>query len=456
MRADDVYRRYLDTFRDTVGRRGSMRKASAAAGKSLNFFTAQLAEDGLDLKTSLVGAEGLGHPDPGEMLHTAGDRLGSPPTLILECAREGQKLAPDPFWRELRPRVEALVAAGSTEDGFWKSRLGKIEELDQLRRRDRQLAKERLHHLMAAAVQRMEESGERPSQGFGELSRAIGVLAALQRLAGRRDDALDLLLGAYPLARLAGDRGEVEGLWYQKAAYLLVDLSRDARAYRFLLEANKYFFLAGLPDRQTEVMVDTGYVLTHAGEHAEARRILELALPLIPAHDLESRLSVHQTLATNYRELYVLDSACLHLDKAIELVGDNILARAACLWSRAKILLARGTLQEAIHCFHEAMPLHAKLAGAAELAELGMEFATVLQEEKRRPELRSLAADLSGWIQKLRGNRKLRDAIDDFQALIELDKLDTEAFQEIVERVAKASKKKPLLSKIQPIAGAST
>src|SRR5690606_26641340 len=142
-------------------------------------------------------------------------------------------------------------------------------------------AKLKLQELISNALDRLEATGVRPRQAFAELASALGVLAALQRLAGRRDDAMDLLLTARKLG-LLGENLKARGEWFQVAAYLLVDLSRNCRAYEFLGEANSLFFLAGLPEKQAEVMVDFGYVLNQAGRYAESREVLELVLPLLP------------------------------------------------------------------------------------------------------------------------------------------------------------------------------
>ncbi len=437
MRADDVTRRFEEAFRDRAKRVGTLALAGEVIGHSAGYYSGRMTPGGagLGLAEPLLSLERMGDPMPEEVLHTAISRLDADPAGILLAAREHQKkIAPDLYFREARPRLEALIAAGPTAEGDWSSRAGKIAKLDKLRRRDRQAAKLKLQELISNALDRLEATGVRPRQAFAELASALGVLAALQRLAGRRDDAMDLLLAARPLSVLANDL-VAEGEWFLKAAFLLVDLSRDSRAYQFLLEANSLFFLCGATARQAATVVARGYVLTHAGFHSASQKILEPVEPLLPRLDTENRLSVHQTLARNFRELGDLSRACEHLAKALELVGNDLLARASCLWSQAALFTRLGETAKALASFREALPLLATLTGAAELAEAAMLYAKLLLREQRRPELRALAADLSGWIQDLRCNRKMRDIIDDFTGMVDLNQLNQESIVDLVERI---------------------
>jgi tetratricopeptide (TPR) repeat protein len=437
MKAEDVARRAGDGFSSEVDKLGTITQAAKAIGRSANFFIYQLQTPGgagLSWPQALLSLEKMGHPMPEEVVHTAMARLDADPALILLAAREHQGIAADLYFREARPRLEALIEAGATAEGAWSSRAAKIKKLDKLRRSDRELAKEKLQVLISHALDRLEETGLRPRQAFVDLAAALGVLAALQRLAGRRDDAMDLLLVARPLCWLTNDF-VAEGEWFVKAAFLLMDLSREVRACQFLVEAHTLFFLGGAPARQAATVVVRGRILKKAGLYEASRRILEPVLALLPPDDVEGRLSCHQSLATNYQELGDLPRACEHLAAAIELVGDDLLAKASCLCSRARLLQQLGDAPGALSCFEEALPLYAKLTGAGELAELAMEYAAVLLKEGRRPELRRLAADLSGWIQQLRGNRKLRDIGEDFTGLVELNDLNEESLAEILERI---------------------
>jgi hypothetical protein len=434
LKAAEAADEFDQVFRGRIDQLGSSNLASELMGKGRNYVSGQLKDFGIRVRDALASLEVLGDPLPEEAFHTAFSRLGVDPVLYLEAAREPQPMAPDLYFREIAPRVAALGAAGASPGGVWPTRARKLEKLDKLRRRDRQLAKERLQQMISSMVERMETKGERPRVALGELAAALVVLASLQRYAGRRGDAADLLAAARPLSIAAADC-LVEGDWYVKAAMLLVDLNRDARAYQFLLEAGSLFFLAGSAAKQAEAAVGRAYVLTHAGHHAESQKLLEQVLPLIGEGQEELRLFAHQTLAKNLRERGFLAESCRQLQVAIELTGDDPMAHASCLWIQAKLFDRLGNVAGAMAALKAALPLVARLAGAAELAEMAMEYARLLLKEGRRPELRALAADLSSWIQQLRGTKKLRVVVEDFRALIELGELSEDGFLEILKRL---------------------
>lgn len=424
---DVVYSGRLDQL-------GSANLASERMGRERNYLNGQLNDHGIRVRDALSGLEVLGDPMPEETFYTAFQKLDKDPAVYLEAAREPQPMAPDLFVREIAPRLAALVAAGASPGGEWQSRARKIEKLDKLRRRNRQLARERLHQMIYGMVERMENKDERPRKALGELSSALGILAALKRCAGCRADALDLLLAARPLSLQAKD-SEIAADWFMRAAMLLVDLNRDVRAHHFLLEAGSLYFLAGSTAKQAEVVVARAYVLTHANHHSESRHLLGLVLPLLGEHQGETRLVAHQTLAKNLRECGEVVEACKHLSIAIEMAGDDPWSLASCLWSKGKLLARLGDTSAALISFEEALPLVAKVTGAGELAELGMEYAKLLWTEGRWPELRALAADLATWIQPLRGTKKLQDIIEDFTALILVNDLTEESFCEILRRI---------------------
>lgn len=439
MRAADINRRIKDCVRDRIKQVSTYTQASEKLGRSHGYVSGWLSGKGAEWSSeeAMLSLEMVGEAMPEEVLHTATSQLDTDPVQILLAARERQKGPTDFYFREAGPRLQALIEAEPTPDGEWSKRTGTINRLDKLRRRDRQRAKKKLQELISHALDRLEATGVRPRQAYSDLANALCVLAALQRLAGRRNDAMDLLLVARPLSLLANDL-VAEGEWFVKAAMLLVDLSRNARAYQFTLEASILYSLAGATTKQAEALVANAYVLTHARNYPKSIKILERVLPLIPEDQTELRYFAHQTLAKNFRELGNLPKACKQLSIATGLAGDDTVARANCLWSQAKLLGRLGHVSGAISAYHEALPLIAQVTGAAELAELAMEYAKMLIQERRRPELQALAADLSGWIQELRGTKKLREVIEDFAALVQLNELSEAVFLDIVKKIQAA------------------
>ncbi len=435
MKAEEAAAAFEKAYDAELGQYGSYRQASLLMGRPETYLRGQLRRGEMGVRCALRGLEVMGAPMPEEVFHTAFCRLDTDPVRILEAARERQAMEPDVYFRGLAPRLKKLAEAGATAaGGQLYSRAGKIAHLDKLRRSDRHQAKAKLQRLISGLVERMESTGERPPQSFGELAWALGVLAVIQRYAGRRGDAVDILVLAWPLGLLA-DQRMTEGDWFLRAAFLLVDLNREARAYQFLHEASGKYLLAGSIEKQLMATVTRAYVLTDSGRHAASRTLLLQVLPLLAEDQVEARRFAHETLAKNLQEMGSLSEASWHLSKTISLLGEDLLARGSCLWRQAKLLIALGDTPAALACFAEALPICAKLTGAAELAEMAMDYAKVLVKERRWPELRTLAANLSNWILPLHGTRKLRHVVDDFIALVELNRLGGEDLAEMLLRI---------------------
>ena len=368
------------------------------------------------------------------------------PLAALELMRECQGLKPDPLLEEMRPRLVALVDAPATAAEPWESGEAKIRELDLLRRRNRTKATARLEVLLRDVFGRLDTYTVKPLRGIAELCLIVFVFATTYRLAGRRDDASDWLKLTWPLVKKVGGfllRGE----WFQRAAYLLVDLSYPTRALHFMKEALTCFTLVGATGKCQRALVDMAYVLTHADQHEKSRQMLEEVLPMLPESDREYRLAAHQLLAGNLRALGDLPGSRHHINEAITLVGDDALAHGSCLWCLGVWLLAEGDTKGALEKLGEAMPLVARFCGAAELAEMGMKYAGLLRQEGRRPELEKLAADLSRWIDQLKGHQRLRNMINNFQALLTLNALNDQTFQGLLAELEAAKKAMRVVAK---------
>lgn len=365
---------------------------------------------------------------PEELYHEAYFSESKDPSAILRYSRQNQKLKPDPLLTELKPPLANLAAAGPTP-GEWESVAEEIQDLDRLRRRDRKAAYQDLGTLLLRTLG--EFDGDcRPQRAFCDVASALGVLAAIFRLSGRRDDAVDVLSLSWQLVDQAHDL-LAEGDWYQKAAYLLLDLGRGVRAEEFILRAHLLYDCCGCEAKRLRSLVDHAYILTQQSKYAEALALLGPVIPRLPEGEIENRITAHQCMSVSYQALGQPHEACAQLDLAIALVGDDAMAKAYCLARRADLLARCGDPNAAIMTYRECLPFFAKFTSAAELAELAMEYASLLLQEGRRPELRELAADLSGWLEKLRSNLKLRDAIENFFALNRFDELDPDSLLEI-------------------------
>lgn len=434
--AEEAAERLKAVHWDRVKRKGSLAEASRRLGEDVGYLAGQKEHArGLRVQDALQSLELLGSPMPEEVLHEAFFSEPKDPAEILLYSKEHQDLKTDPLLLELTPRLRTLASAGPTEDGAWQSERPRIREIDRLRFSDRNAAYSKLESFLSILLSRMQET--RPEKGLHELTSALGVLAAIYRLAGRRDDAADLLSLSWPLAVQARNAA-ARAAWFQKASYLLLDLNRAARAEEFIQRAHLLFCVAGSEREQLSTLVDFGYVLTETNRHAESLAHLEEIAPRMYRAEIFDRISAHQLSATNHRWLGNVAAAHVHLNQAFDLIGNDLLPKAYCLWRRAELLLGEGQVETGLACFREALPLFARLTGAAEMAQLALNYAGWLFQTGQWPELQNLAAELSGWLKRLKGYLRLRTTIEDFLALIRMEKLDEASFTQVRERIAAA------------------
>jgi tetratricopeptide (TPR) repeat protein len=377
----------------------------------------------------LRSLELAGDEKPQDFFHQAMETVPRDVVGILACNREHQGLDPSPFLVAMAPRLLAL-ANEPGEAGAWRSRLSTIRRFEKLRLADHPLATRKLEWLIGLGVKLLERHGSRPARALGDLACALASLAAVYRQSGRRDDALDALLLAHPLT-VASDDPRAEGIWRQKGAFLLVDLDRCDRAQEFLEEAATLFLLANARSEVVEVMVDLGFVLSHAGRSEEANKWLRRVLPLVPPGDRESLFAVHQLLALQLERVGQSLEARDQLEIAEGLVEGDKLALASLQWSRARHSVKLGEAGKAVEAYRAALALYERHGSEADMAKLSFEFAGLLITENRRPELMDLTAGLSRWLDEAQRNQKVREAFEDLAALAVMKRVDIDALDEL-------------------------
>lgn len=435
--AEEGAGRLRKSYKDQLDRRGSLAEASRRLGKPEGFLADQKDNvRGMRSLDVLRSLEVLGNPLPEEVYHEALFSEEKDPARILAYSREFQDLKPDPFVVGCLPRLAVLATAGPTPEGEWISRDSAIRDLDRLRRRNRASALKKLHKLICAALDQLEV-GDRHRAAFSDLCSALGVLAAIYRLAGRRDDALDLLVGAYPLAMHSKDR-KIEAGWYQKAAYVLVDLKRFLRAKEFINRAHLLYDLAGAMNERLRTLVDLAYVLAEEKKPEQCLEHLKAICPQLPASDIEFRFAAHQLMSSSYQELGMSDDARSELEKARSLMGDDLLAKTCLLSVRAEILCGNGEFQAGAATFRDTIPLIAQTMEVAELVPYALDYASLLYRTGDLLELRLLLAELRNWMGRLKVNLKLKTAVENFQAMVELERLDPRSFTLITNEILAA------------------
>lgn len=435
--------RLAKVFGKRIGRRSSLTAASEALGLPVGqMHRVKVHKLGGRPMEMLGGLVAIGDENPPDLYHEALEEIPRNHVAILACSRENQGLEPSAFLVGLTLRLRDLVAAGREKSGSWRCQLVLIRCLESERLNDWKQAAVKLEWILGLLLFFVEKKGRRMPEAFADIACALIALAAAYRIGGRRDDANDILRMTRPLVDLAGF-ALVEGLWLQKSGYLLVDLNRCDRAYEFFQEAAVCFIAAGASREQAQTLVDLGYVLHHAGQSEAALSILQQALNLLPADEKAYIFAVHQIRSVELQKLGRLEEASAEIGWALGVAADFNLGRASLHWSRARLSSLRQNIADAICDYESALDLYRAHGGAADLAEVTLEFAELLATSRLREELLRLAEGTALWLGPARGSSKIRAALESFLALVRLKKLDAGAIAEIRKELPLKSKPAP-------------
>lgn len=433
-----------NVFGSRIGRRASLavvsEKLGLHPGKMHRIKAHKLGGRPVEL---FGGLQSIGDEHPRDLYHEAFEEIPRNHVAILACSRENQtSMEPSAFLVALTPRLRDLVAAGLEASGRWRSQLATIRDWEKERLNDWREAAARFEWLIGLLLFFLEGRGRRTAEAFGDLACALGALAAAYRIGGRLDDANDSLRLARPMVDLA-DLPLVEGLWFQKSGYLLVDLKRYDRAYEFIEEAAMCFIAAGAAVEQAQSLVDQGYVLSHAKQSEAAIKVLRRAMPLLPPAEQAYRFAAHQFSAVHLQQLGRLDEARAELELAFGAVADFKLGRASLHWSRARLAVGSQRIASAGSDYQAALDLYWTHGSIATVAELTLEFAELLFSTGKTEELLQLAQDTANGSGNIRGNSKTRAVLESFVALTRMKKVDAGALAKLRQEVAPRSKPAP-------------
>lgn len=414
-----------NVFGSRIGRRASLavvsEKLGLHPGKMHRIKAHKLGGRPVEL---FGGLQSIGDEHPRDLYHEAFEEIPRNHVAILACSRENQtSMEPSAFLVALTPRLRDLVAAGIETGGRWRSQLATIREWEKERLNDWREAAARFEWLIGLLLFFLEGRGRRTAEAFGDLACALGALAAAYRIGGRLDDANDSLRLARPMVDLA-DLPLVEGLWFQKSGYLLVDLKRHDRAYEFFEEAALCFIAAGAHNEQAQALVDQGYVLCHATQYEAALKVLRRAVPLIAPEDFENRFAAHQLQVEALLRLKRYDEALVAIDQAFLVPAAFNLGKAALFWSRAKLLTSQQKPDAAIGDFESALVLQRRYGKVADVAELTCDYAELLIKQARAVELNRLVRETAEWAAEIQGHRAIRQSLENFVALGQRKMLD--------------------------------
>jgi len=129
------------------------------------------------------------------------------------------------------------------------------------------------------------------------------------------------------------------------------------------------------------------------------------------------------------------------------------------------MLLLGGDGRAAAQAFRQAIELHKCSGGPADVAALTFEFGALLLQQKNRSELEELATGICRYFKDRDCDNEIREAVEDFAALVELKALSTKSLVALREKLpeqgtqAEAGKGRgvaqPPGSICQPISGSS-
>lgn len=387
---------------------------------------------------------------PADVFHQAFSLAGVEPVRLLACNRRREGLAPAPFLVEAAPKILALHGPGP--DRRWRSRLQEIRKLEMLRFSKLPVAQAKLEALVRLGIALCAKT-PRPRSAYCDLACALASLAVVYRTAGRLDDALDTLMLAWPLAMVPGVP-HVEGIWNQKAAYLAAYLNRTDLGLDFARRAAVHFIEAEAEEDQARSLVDLGFLCSRAGQSEEACQQLRRALKVLPVSDREYRLAAHQILAGEYANLGLAPEAIRELNQAEELIAEHDqLLRASLSWGRARLLVAEGDMPNAVPAFEVALRLLRAHGSPSDVAEVTLDYAELLLRQKSRPELTTLAAGCATYFGGIECDRQVREAMEDFVALVKMEQHLSKSFSELRGQLPQSSQWVAKKLQVQPPGG---
>lgn len=447
-------------FGDRIGRRGSQALVSEQLGLEKGRVSRiKTHRSGGRPGEYFVSLAKIGDEHPRDVYHEAFEEVPRNHRAILACSREYQPhLETSAFLLALGPRLQALATRKAGE-GSWRRQLPTIRIFERERFNDWRASAAKLEWMSGLLLTFIEKSSAPPAGALADLACALAGVAAAYRIGGRRADAHDTVQLALLLVE-AIDEPLSEGITLQKGGYLLVDFDRCDRAFEFIEAAGFCFMAAGAQREQAQTLVDQGYVLSHAGQSEAALRVLRRAVPVIEQDDYEHRLAAHQLLFIQLYRLGRHEEALVQLDLAFAVADDFNLGKASLHWGRAKLAVIFADKLKALAEYRAALAAYRHHGSVADVAEVTFEYAEFLIAEGEETEFEQLAARTLEWTAEVKGNRKIRQVLENFGALPMLKRIDAGSLAEVRQELPPKKKPAPRYRRVrrekdQPLGGNS-
>lgn len=352
---------------------------------------------------------------------------------VLLSQREDPELPPCSFLDPLAPRLTALFSTKVARNLSAPSQQPIIETLEEQRYTDRAAARGAVEKLIIEVVGALEEfEGAKPRKLLGELAAALALWASIQRGRGYRDLAVKGFTFAFPLAVQSKDFW-ARGSCFQRAAYLLGDLSRNDLGLDFIRDAIVYFSTEGSSSLLAKCQVDRGHFLLNCGRYSESSEAFERGLDLLTGSDWRNRVSALQGLGMNARAQGHLEKARKFLVLAASECARIDLVAGHVNWTRANIEADLGNLAAAREYHEEATKILGQFGSAGDVALVCVDYADVLWRQRDTKRAETLATEVASWLPSLGGNKILCRAFGKFLDLIRATRMESMKLPEIRE-----------------------
>lgn len=429
---DELTTRFTEAVLGLVGERvGDLRSAVQDAGFSQNYSYRLVNRErkmGLDLAAKLMEMNGIpvvelarrlleqeaGRPAPATPFEAP------QPAQLLARLREKGAEKNSPFLGQLAPWLDGIGRKPLLEirkPMVWRATLMVLEEE---RTRDWRKTRRRLERYALALARRLAGPDPVTRNDLVELASLIAAWAAVQRVAGWRNQALDALQIAFVLAERSADVW-TQGFCFQKAAYLTHDLGHNQLALILIERAALCYGEAGTPDDLARILIDRGYFSFFCGRKEEALRLLESGLRKVDRNQRLYVVAAHLTLARIFRERGDRSRARQELRAAIDCHLADSIEVAYISWEAAKQEREFQDAAEAEKLLKTSFRLFVHHGHSGDLAFVALDWAEILLETGRLPELKRLVRDVLKRLETMaRAIRGLAKPFENLAALLAL------------------------------------
>jgi tetratricopeptide (TPR) repeat protein len=257
-----------------------------------------------------------------------------------------------------------------------------------------------------------------PTRGdVADLCHGLGLWATISRRRGRRNAAIDALVGGLELADALDDdalRGHLLG----RAAYLLHDLGQTSWALWTNERATEAWTLAGDTEQLTLALSDRALFLQQLGRHAEAAKLFRLVLERVPSRAWRVHAAAHFGLATAAEAAGDLASAEEELRQALKVYQGLDSGLASMCWKAGTVAGGRRSYEFAAQALRRSMELFGRFGQSLQVVLVAVDLADVFARQGKRHALRALGDEALSWLEMFQHNPWADAAVGELARLL--------------------------------------